>query len=99
MRVDDARVRLDVTSPQGGDGPRATRVVGGVATADRVELSGDARTLAGLRAEIGPLDEVREERVAGLRAVVGTGAYRVATEVVARDFLVDELGGLWAWAA
>jgi len=69
------------------------------APADRVALSSAARALAGLRAEIGPLDEVREERVAGLRAVVGAGAYRVAMETVARDLIVDELGGLLAWAA
>jgi flagellar biosynthesis anti-sigma factor FlgM len=99
MRVDDARIRLDATSPQRGDAPRTARGDGGVAAPDRVDLSSDARTLAGLRAEIGPLDEVREERVAGLRTVMGTGSYRVATETVARDLLMDELGGLLAWAA
>ena len=99
MRVDDVKVRLDGTLPARASGPAATRADGGAAPADRVELSAEARALAGLRAEVGPLDEVHEERVVGLRAVVGTGTYRVATETVARDFLVDELGGLLAWAA
>jgi anti-sigma28 factor (negative regulator of flagellin synthesis) len=99
MRVDDARVRLDVTSAQRADGACGPRGDVGVTPADRVALSAEARVLAGLRAEIGPLDEVREERVAGLRAEVGTGAYRVATETVARELLVDELGGLLPWAA
>lgn len=99
MRVDEARVRIDGTSAQRGAETRAPRADAGGAPADRVELSSAARVLAGLRAEIGTLDEVREERVAGLRAVVGTGAYRVPDETVARDLLVDELGGLPAWAA
>jgi anti-sigma28 factor (negative regulator of flagellin synthesis) len=99
MHVDDARVRLDVRPPQRGVDPCAARGNSGVVPADRVELSSDARALVGLRAEVGPLDEVREEHVAGLRAVVGTGTYRMATETVARDVLVDELGGLLAWAA
>jgi flagellar biosynthesis anti-sigma factor FlgM len=95
MRVDDARVRLDGTllPPDGGVGaPR----VGQAPAGDRVELSAAARTLAGLRDEIGALDEVREERIAGLRPVVGTGRYRVETETVARSLLVEELGGLLA---
>lgn len=99
MRVDDTRIRLDGTPPRGAGERRASRPEAGAGPTDRVGLSAGARVLAGLRDEIGPLDEVREERVAGLRAAVGTGRYHVAAETVARDLLVEELGGLSAWAA
>jgi anti-sigma28 factor (negative regulator of flagellin synthesis) len=96
MRVDDARVRVDGTSPQAARGPRAAGAEAAATSADRVELSAAARVLAGLRDAIGGLDEVREELIAGLRPVVGAGRYHVAAEAVARDFLAEELGGLLA---
>ena len=96
MRVDDARVRLNGTLPWRGDGARAAGVTAQASASDRVELSMTARMLAGLRDAMGSLDDLREERVAGLRPVVGTGRYRVETERVARSLLVEELGGLVA---
>lgn len=69
---------------------------GRAADADRVTLSEAARVLAGLREAIGPLDDVRADRVDALRPVVAAGGYRVDASQVAYRFLNEELGGLIA---
>jgi anti-sigma28 factor (negative regulator of flagellin synthesis) len=54
------------------------------------------RLLAGLKAEVGPLDVLREEKVTGLRAVMATGNYSADIQDVARQFLRELLGQLLA---
>jgi anti-sigma28 factor (negative regulator of flagellin synthesis) len=64
--------------------------------ADRVSVSDSGRLLAGLKAEVGPLDVLREEKVAGLRAVMAKGTYRPDLQDVARQVLRELLGQLLA---
>jgi len=52
--------------------------------------------LAGLKAEVGPLDVLREEKVTGLRAVMAKGNYSPDIQDVARQFLRELLGQLLA---
>jgi len=54
------------------------------------------RLLAGLKAEVGPLDVLREEKVTRLRAVMGEGNYGADIQDVARQFLRELLGQLLA---
>jgi hypothetical protein len=54
------------------------------------------RMLALLKLELGPLDVVREGRVAELRASVARGSYAVAPHIVARKVLREQLVQLLA---
>lgn len=96
MRIDDDAVGIGRTGRGTAPaGRRAAEAPGAApAAADRVTLSDTARRLAWVREAIGPLDEVREDRIADLRPVVSAGGYRVEPPLVARSLLVEELGGL-----
>ena len=63
-------------------------------SADRVSVSDTARELARLRAELGGVDVLRQERVTGLRAVMAKGNYSADFQNVARKFLREILGQL-----
>ena len=64
--------------------------------ADRVSVSDMGLLLAGLKAEVGPLDVLREEKVTRLRAVMAKGTYSADIQDVARQFLRELLGQLLA---
>jgi hypothetical protein len=92
MKVNEPKVLLH---PRFG-GPIG-RVPGAPARAgDRVSVSDAGRLLAGLKAEVGPLDTLREEKVTGLRAVMAKGNYSADIQDVARQFLRELLGQLLA---
>jgi flagellar biosynthesis anti-sigma factor FlgM len=93
MRVDE---RKGVVGPsiEGRTAVRDDAPPAGTAAPDRVSVSDAARELAGLRAEVGPVDGVRTERVADLRRAIAAGAYRVDPSEVAVSVLRDVLGTL-----
>lgn len=53
------------------------------ATGDRLEISGRAREIDAAKDAIAQLPEVREDRVAALKAQLATGSYSVPAEAVA----------------
>lgn len=99
MKVDQHRT-LSGPGPKGT--PRVTPSAGrrsraagaAAAVGDRVSLSEEARRLARLRAGVGDLDEVRQDRVGELRQRVAEGTYRADFRDVARKFLRELLGEL-----
>ena len=92
MKVNEPKVLL---YPRfGGPTGRASGAPPGAA--DRVGVSDTDRLLAGLKAEVGPLDVLREEKVTGLRAVMAKGNYSADIQDVARQFLRELLGQLLA---
>jgi negative regulator of flagellin synthesis FlgM len=54
---------------------------------DGVELSSTARDVHAARAAIATLPEVREERVAALKAAVAAGTYHVSSAALAQKLL------------
>jgi flagellar biosynthesis anti-sigma factor FlgM len=92
MRVDE---RKGVVGPsiEGRTGVR-DGAAAHTAGSDRVSVSDAARELAGLRAEVGPVDAMRTARVADLRRAVAAGTYRVDPSEVAVSMLRDVLGSL-----
>ncbi len=58
--------------------------------ADQVELSGKAREVENLRAEIGALPEVRQERVEAIRKAIEAGNYRIDPGKIAEK-MIDEI--------
>jgi len=92
MKVNEPKVLLH---PRFGGPPG--RVSGAPArAADCVSVSDMGRLLAGLKAEVGPLDVLREEKVRGLRALMAKGNYSADIQDVARQFLRELLGQLLA---
>ena len=92
MKVNEPKV---VLHPRfGGPNGRASGAPAGAA--DRVSVSDMGHLLAGLKAEVGPLDVLREEKVTGLRAVMARGNYSPDIQDVARQFLRELLGQLLA---
>ena len=75
----------------GGAGP-GEAIAGG----DRVDVSSTARTLAVLRAGLGPLDAVREGAVARLRDQVESGQYQPDLHAVARNLIREVVAPLVA---
>lgn len=69
------------------DAGTTTRQGTATASGDRVSVSDTARSLAALRADVGDLGAVREDRVAGLRAVLDDGSYQVDFHTVAASVL------------
>jgi flagellar biosynthesis anti-sigma factor FlgM len=63
---------------------------------DRVSVSSQARDLAALRAQLGPVDGVRAEKVASLRAVMAKGRYSADPPAVAEAVLRHVLADLLA---
>ncbi len=92
MKVNEPKVLLHPHF--GGPTRRLPRAPAGAA--DRVSVSDVGRLLAGLKAEVGPLDVLREEKVTGLRAVMAKGNYSADIQDVARQFLRELLGELLA---
>ena len=92
MKVNEPKV---VLHPRfGGPNGRASGAPAGAAA--RVSVSDMGHLLAGLKAEVGPLDVLREEKVTGLRAVMARGNYSPDIQDVARQFLRELLGQLLA---
>ena len=89
MKIDDRKGVLDPqlvgTDPTRPDGRAA--VPPAAQTGDRVSVSDTARQLAGLRAAVGDLDGVRQERVAVLQSAIDAGRYDVDPQAVAQSFL------------
>lgn len=92
MKVNEPKVLLH---PRFG-GPTGRGSVAPRRAADRVSVSDMGHLLAGLKAEVGPLDVLREEKVTGLRAVMAKGNYSPDIQDVARQFLRELLGQLLA---
>ncbi len=83
---------LDPARPEaGGKVPLPATPAG-----DRVSVSDTARHLAGARTEVGDVDAVREERVAGLRAAIDQGQYRPDLHQVARSVLREVVSDIFA---
>jgi anti-sigma28 factor (negative regulator of flagellin synthesis) len=61
---------------------------------DRVSVSDTARELARLKADLGPVDLLRPDRVASIRDVMAKGQYSADPPQVARNFLRDILSQL-----
>ena len=59
---------------------------------DRVSVSDTARELAGLRAAVGDLTGLREDRVAALQSAVDAGRYAPEPHAVAKSVLRDLIG-------
>ena len=94
MKITDGKGVLDpqLTGPDGIRGERGGKTEGTTpAAGDRVSVSEAARDLARLRAQVGELDEGREDRVSELRAALAAGQYRVDPTAVARSVLRDLL--------
>jgi flagellar biosynthesis anti-sigma factor FlgM len=61
---------------------------------DRISVSDMARELAKLRNELGPIDQVRTEKIASIQDIMAKGQYSADPPRVARDFLRDILAQL-----
>ncbi|MBE3578097.1 MAG: flagellar biosynthesis anti-sigma factor FlgM [Limnochordales bacterium] len=57
------------------------------ATADEVTISNQARLIQELKRRIAALPEVREEKVAELRAAIQQGTYKVSSQEIADKML------------
>ena len=94
--------RKGVLDPRLG-GPDAVRPDGGSSSGspapgsgDQVTVSEAARELARLRAEVGDLGAVRQDRVEGLAAVMAKGQYSADFDDVAEKILRELLGEVLA---
>jgi negative regulator of flagellin synthesis FlgM len=83
-------VYLRTQKTQGKDAIAEGQNGDGVRKADQVELSGKAREVENLRAEIGALPEVRQERVEAIRKAIESGNYRIDPGKIAEK-IIDEL--------
>ena len=92
MKVNEPKVLLH---PRFG-GPTGRMSGARAGDPDRVSVSDMDGLLAGLKAEVGPLDVLREEKVTRLRAVMAEGNYGADIQDVARQFLRELLGQLLA---
>ena len=70
----------------------AARAQGASSSGDRVELSPEARQIAGLAEAADRLPDVRQEKVQLLRREIAAGTYQVDAKTVARAILEFEDG-------
>jgi len=90
--LDSQLAGLDPVRPEaGGKVPLPAAPAG-----DRVSVSDTARQLAGVRAEVGDVGAVREQRVTGLRAAIDQGQYRPDLHQVARSVLREVMSDVLA---
>jgi len=71
----------------GGVKPRGDQTPAPVAGQDTVELSPLARTLGALRAEVGDVEAIDEQRVAELREALQKGTYQPSSQDIAGALL------------
>jgi anti-sigma28 factor (negative regulator of flagellin synthesis) len=64
----------------------------GPGSPDQVSVSELGRSLARFRAEVGDVNEIRDDRVRGLQAVMAKGQYSADIRDVARKLLRELLG-------
>jgi flagellar biosynthesis anti-sigma factor FlgM len=76
--------------------PETPADAAGEAGNDRVSVSGTARELAALRAAVGDVGAVRQEKVASLQAVMAKGSYSADPPAVAESVLRAVLADLLA---
>ncbi len=97
MKINDGKTPINpaLEGPAVHSGRRVTPA-SGVAADDRVSVSEAARELARLRAEVGPIDVVRAERVGSLRATVSAGRYQPDVGAVAGSVLRELVAQLLA---
>ena len=85
--------RSSISTPPVNDGTPATggpsRPAAGTGAADSVELSGAARQLQRLRAEVGDVETVGVDRVAALQQRVDAGEYHPPAREVAERLLSE----------
>jgi flagellar biosynthesis anti-sigma factor FlgM len=97
MKVDDRKSvtdpRLGTTSTvQPGTAPASEPVSGG----DQVTVSSAARELARLRAEVGDVSAVDQQKLQGLTAVMARGQYSADLRDVAKKILREMMSDLLA---
>jgi|SRR5690349_8210080 len=96
MKVNDRKglPSQGVQAPTGArlDGPAEPPAP--AAAEDRVSVSDTARDLARLRADLGPVELFREDKVASIRDVMAKGQYSADPPDVARHLLRDVLAQL-----
>ena len=91
MRIDDAKetVGAKIDGARGVRGAPSLRNALGLEDGDRVQVSDTARLLVRLKAEVGPVNTVRNDVVARLRDQVASGEYRPDFGLVAQNMLRD----------
>lgn len=71
----------------GSAGPKSVDAVTRLVESDVLEISGPARQVAKLREEIAKVPDVREERIADIKARIKSGTYAVPSREVARKMI------------
>ena len=91
MRIDDAKELggAKVDGARGTRGGASLRNALGFEDGDRVQVSDTARLLVRLKAEVGPVNTVRNDVVARLRDQVASGEYQPDFGTVAQNMLRD----------
>ena len=71
----------------GATGAKSPEAVTRLVESDVLEISGPARQVAKLREEIARVPDVREERIADIKARIKSGTYGVPSREVARKMI------------
>ncbi|NOZ25519.1 MAG: flagellar biosynthesis anti-sigma factor FlgM [Nitrospirae bacterium] len=88
--ADGQEVYLRVQKAQGKDATgKAQPLQGSKTIADRVEVSGKAKEISEMKAEIRKLPEVRTDKVEAIRQAIESGTYRVDPAKVLRKMLEE----------
>lgn len=97
MKVDDRKIvtdpRLGTTTPVQPGAVAVSEPVGG---GDHVTVSSTARDLARLRAEVGDVSAVDQQKLQGLAAVMARGQYSADLRDVAKKILREMMTDLLA---
>ena len=75
------------TEAAGATGAKSPEAVTRLVESDVLEISGPARQVAKLREEIARVPDVREERIADIKARIKSGTYGVPSREVARKMI------------
>jgi flagellar biosynthesis anti-sigma factor FlgM len=94
MKIQDRKGVLDprLGGPEPVQTDHREAIAPGAGRSDQVSVSDLGRELARLRAEVGDVGDVREEKVRGLQAVMAKGQYSADIRDVARKLLREILG-------
>jgi flagellar biosynthesis anti-sigma factor FlgM len=79
--------KLEAAKVAGSAGPKSVDAVTRLVESDVLEISGPARQVAKLREEIAKVPDVREERIADIKARIKSGTYAVPSREVARKMI------------
>lgn len=67
----------------------ATSQTGGITPQDQVSVSGQAKEISRLQAEVSKLPDVRTDRVEDVKNAINTGTYNIRGETVAGKMLKE----------